>query len=116
MDPETGDFSQPDESQQFSKRRVQIVHLGGGIVRRVEVDPGWRWAEHERSETGTPSCRLPHLGYVVSGALEVSMDDGPRLEVAAGQVFVIPPGHDARTLGAEACVFVDFAGTHGHGL
>ena len=108
-----GDFTQPDETQRFSKRRVQIVRLGDGPVRRVEVDPGWRWSEHERPEIGTPSCRLPHVGYVVSGALHVAMDEGPQVQIAAGQAFQIPPGHDAWTIGDEACVFVDFAAVLG---
>jgi quercetin dioxygenase-like cupin family protein len=111
MDAARGDFQQPDESQRFSKRRVQIVNLAGGPVRRVEIDPGWRWSEHERPELGTPSCELPHLGYVVAGALRIAMDDGQQLETRAGQVFEVPPGHDAWTLGAEPCVFIDFAAT-----
>jgi quercetin dioxygenase-like cupin family protein len=109
MGGERGDFARPDDAQHFSKRRVQIVTLAAGRVRRVEVDPGWRWSEHERPELHTASCELAHLGYVASGALAIAMDDGRRLDVTAGQVFDIPPGHDAWTLGDIPCVFIDFA-------
>jgi hypothetical protein len=41
--------------------------------------------------------------------LAIAMDDGRRLNLTAGQVFDIPPGHDAWTLGDIPCVFIDFA-------
>lgn len=36
------------------------------------------------------------------------MDDGSDTEIQPGDVVVIQPGHDAWTVGEEACVFVDF--------
>lgn len=104
-----GDFEQAQERQRFARRRVEIARLDAGPVRRVEVDPGWRWSDHERPEIGTPSCELPHLGYVERGTLAIAMDDGQRVEVRAGQVFEASPGHDAWTVGDGPCVFIDFA-------
>jgi uncharacterized cupin superfamily protein len=36
------------------------------------------------------------------------MDDGSQAEISAGDVFAIPPGHDAEVSGQEACVMIDF--------
>jgi len=57
---------------------------------------------------GTDSCQAAHFGYVLSGGMRVYMDDGPEFEIGAGDVVVIPPGHDAEVIGDEACVMVDF--------
>ena len=40
--------------------------------------------------------------------MRIYMDDGSEIEVKAGDVVAIPPGHDAEVPGAEACVMVDF--------
>ena len=46
--------------------------------------------------------------YVLSGRMKVFMDDGSESEVGPGDVFAIPPGHDAEVVGDEACEMVDF--------
>ena len=40
--------------------------------------------------------------------MKISMDDGSETEIGPGEVAAIPPGHDAETVGDEACVLVDF--------
>jgi hypothetical protein len=40
--------------------------------------------------------------------MKVAMDDGSEQEINPGDVFAIPPGHDAETVGDEACVALDF--------
>lgn len=57
---------------------------------------------------GTDSCQVSHLGYVLSGSMQVRMDDGSEVEISAGDVVAIPPGHDAEVTGTEPCVMVDF--------
>jgi hypothetical protein len=41
------------------------------------------------------------------------MDDGTEKELAPGDAFVAEPGHDAWTVGREACVLVDFGASVG---
>ena len=41
--------------------------------------------------------------------MRIVMDDGTVGEIGGGDVFFIPPGHDAEVLGDEACVMLDFA-------
>jgi uncharacterized cupin superfamily protein len=46
----------------------------------------------------------------VSGRMKMRMDDGTELEWRAGDVGVIPAGHDAWVVGDEPFVFIDFEG------
>jgi quercetin dioxygenase-like cupin family protein len=107
---ETKSLDSPDETRPFEKGRAEIVTLGGMTVGRGVFEPGWRWSEHVKPIAGTDSCEVAHTGYVVSGRLRVVMDDGSEGEVGAGDAYVIPPGHDAWTVGDETLVAVDFSG------
>jgi hypothetical protein len=40
--------------------------------------------------------------------MRVTMDDGTTHDIGPGEVMAIPPGHDAETIGDEACVALDF--------
>jgi uncharacterized cupin superfamily protein len=41
--------------------------------------------------------------------MHVTMDDGSEGEAGPGDVLVIPPGHDAWTVGDEPCIVFDFS-------
>jgi quercetin dioxygenase-like cupin family protein len=58
----------------------------------------------------TKSCEAPHFQYHVSGTLMVKMDDGTEIECKAGDVSLLPIGHDAWVVGDEPAVVVDFQG------
>jgi quercetin dioxygenase-like cupin family protein len=108
---EAKSLDSPDETRPFvDKGKTDVVKLGGVTVGRGVFEPGWRWSEHVKPIAGTDSCEAPHTGYVVSGRMRVVMDDGAEAEVGPGDAFVIAPGHDAWTVGDEACVLVDFSG------
>ena len=47
---------------------------------------------------------------MVSGRMRLTTDDGTEGEAGAGAVVWIAPGHDARLVGDETCVFIDFSG------
>ncbi len=42
--------------------------------------------------------------------MHIVMDDGTEMETHAGDLFVIPPGHDAWVVGEEPVIVVDFQG------
>jgi quercetin dioxygenase-like cupin family protein len=48
--------------------------------------------------------------YVVSGRMEVVIDDGTGAEYGPGESVIIPPGHNAWVVGNEPCVAIDFTG------
>jgi quercetin dioxygenase-like cupin family protein len=104
-------FSAPDETIRFvDKGRIEVLHVGDGSIARAIFEPGWRWSKHVKPIAGTRSCEVAHSGYVLSGRMHLVMDDGREVEIGPGDYAVIPPGHDAWTVGDEACVMLDFAG------
>jgi quercetin dioxygenase-like cupin family protein len=104
-------FSAPDEVRPFQDRgRAEVLTFEGVTIGRGFFEPGWRWSEHVKPIAGTESCRAHHTLYVVTGRMRIVADDGQEREIHAGDVVVIPPGHDAYTVGDETCVLLDFSG------
>lgn len=107
----------PDEVREFVDHgRVELVNLPSGPVGKGTFEPGWRWSQDVKPLAGTDSCQVPHVGYVISGRMKIAMDDGTEGEVGPGEVAHIDPGHDAWTVGDEACVLVDFGGLEGYAV
>jgi quercetin dioxygenase-like cupin family protein len=104
----------PDETRPFaSKGRAEIVNVGGMTVGRGTFEPGWRWSEHVKPIAKTDSCQAAHAAYIVSGRMQVRMEDGTEKEVGPGDIMVAAPGHDAWVIGSEPCVMVDFGASVG---
>ena len=107
---ESKNFSAPDEVRQFEKGKVELVKVGGAMVGRGVFQPGWRWSKHVKPIAKTTSCEAPHFQYQISGTMHVVMDDGAEKDLKAGDVSLIPPGHDAWVVGSEPVIVVDFQG------
>ena len=102
-------FESPDEVRPFEgKGKADVLDIGGRVVGRTSLEPGWRWSRNVKPIAGTDSCQVSHLGYCLSGRMKVIMDDGSESELSSGDVVAIPPGHDAEVVGDEPCVFIDF--------
>jgi hypothetical protein len=102
-------FESPDEVRPFEGNgKADVLDIGGRVVGRTTLEPGWKWSRDVKPIAGTDSCQVSHLGYCLSGRMKVIMDDGSESEVSSGGVVAIPPGHDAEVVGDEACVFIDF--------
>ena len=106
----TKNFGAPDELREFPSGQVEMVTVGDVTIGRATLQPGWRWSTSVKPIAQTPSCQAPHLQYHISGVLRVKMDDGTELDCKAGDISVIPPGHDAWVVGDEPVVIVDFQG------
>ncbi len=102
----------PEETRPFTqgKGQLDLVNLESGPVGRARFEPGWKWTLHVKPIAGTDRCMAAHMGYYVSGQMLVRMDDGEEIEYGPGDFAVIPPGHDAWTIGDEACVVIDWQG------
>ena len=106
---EIKNFSAPDETRPFQGNcQAKAVELADHTVLEGTFEPGWQWSENVKPIAGTDSCQVPHFGYVLSGSMTIHMDDGSEATISAGDVFAIPPGHDAEVTGPEACVMIDF--------
>jgi uncharacterized cupin superfamily protein len=80
----------------------------GMTVLRAEMNPGWRWSNDVRPVAGTASCEFEHHGSILGGTLHVEMDDGSSVDLTAGDVYIIPPGHDAWVVGDEPVRLLDW--------
>ena len=108
---EVKSFDSPDETRPFEgKGEAKVVNLGGKAIGKAVFEPGWRWSENVKPIAKTDSCQAHHLGYCLSGGMTIYMEDGTELQIGAGDVFEIPPGHDAAVTGDEPCVHIDFGG------
>ena len=107
---ETKSLNRPEEVRTFDKGKLELVKVGGATVGRATFQPGWRWSQSVKPLVNTKSCEAPHFQYHVSGTLRIKMDDGTEVECKAGDVSLLPTGHDAWVVGNEPVVVVDFQG------
>ena len=99
--PHVQSFDAAEESRELERCRVDLIRLGGISFDRATFEPGWRWSEHA-GQGG--SCQERHVGYLISGRMRFRMDDGTEVDAQAGDVYLIPPWHDAWVVGNEPCV------------
>lgn len=107
-------FSDPDEVRPIPHGTIDVVTLDDRIVGRMTYEPGWRWSVDVKPIAGTQSCQFHHFGVSTTGILRVEMQDGTELEIKPGDVFEIPPGHDAWVVGDEPWVSIDFEAMRGY--
>jgi quercetin dioxygenase-like cupin family protein len=110
-------FERPDEVREFEKGRFELVHIGGMTIGRATYQPGWKWSAHVGPLVETSSCEIPHVGLVLAGRATAAMDDGRVVEMKAGDLFYIAPGHDSWVVGDEPYVSIHVlgAGDYAHG-
>jgi hypothetical protein len=107
---ETKSFNKPEEVRIFPKGKVELITIGGATIGRATLEPGWKWSTSVQPLVKTKSCEAPHFQYHLSGILKIVMDDGTQFECKAGDVSLLPVGHDAWVVGNEPVVIVDFQG------
>lgn len=90
----------------ISKKTAQ---LDGVAVTEVTFNPEARWSKDLKAYAGTDLCELPHVAVVTAGTLRVLLRDGSQEDFSAGEVMLLPPGHDAWTVGDEPCTFIEFS-------
>ena len=105
---ETHNIDKPHETRPFKAHgHMDVITLGDFTLGRGVFEPGWRWSNDVKPIAGTESCQTRHTGICLSGRMSVRFDDGSELDVAPGDVVALQPGHDAWTVGDEACVMLD---------
>jgi hypothetical protein len=107
---EVKSFANAEEVRTFPMGKLELVTVGGVTVGRATLEPGWRWSTSVQPIAQTASCEAPHFQYHVSGTVRVVMDDGSQFDCKAGDVSLLPIGHDAWVVGDEPAVLVDFQG------
>lgn len=97
---------EPEAHGLISKRTAD---LDGVSVTQVTFDTGARWSADLKEYAGTELCELPHVAYVVTGTIAIQDKSGDTVEYSTGDAMLLPPGHDAWTVGNEPCTFVEFS-------
>jgi hypothetical protein len=110
MEGATRSFARPDTSTKFPNGHQNIVEVAGEPVGLATFEPGWRWSNDVRPLIGTDRCPVHHVGYTLSGRLHIEFAGGGTLDLAPGDVFDIPGGHDAWVVGEEPWVALDWGG------
>jgi hypothetical protein len=103
-------LDRPDEVREFPLGKLELIDIGGGLVGRLTVQPGWRWSEHVKPIAKTDLCEAPHFQYHLAGVLHVVMADGTEFDARPGDVTALPSGHDAWVVGDEPVVVIDWQG------
>jgi len=103
-------FKSPDEVRTFEKGKLELLNIGGGVVGKLTLEPGWRWSKHVKPIAKTDWCEAPHLQYHASGRIHILMSDGTEFEAGPGDVTALPSGHDAWVVGNEPVILIDWYG------
>jgi hypothetical protein len=105
---ETRNIDQPHETRPFKANgHMDVITLGDSTLGRGVFEAGWRWSNDVKPIAGTDSCQVRHTGICLSGQMTVRFDDGTEVTIGPGDVVALEPGHDAWTVGDEACVLLD---------
>ena len=107
----TRDFSDPDDTIRGDRLVTARISVGAHSVTLAVHDPGWRWSTQARSLGAPESCQTHHVGYALEGSMHVVLSDGVEFDVTGGDVFDIPPGHDAWVLGKAQYRAIDWVGS-----
>ena len=114
MDLTTINFDDPTEVRTFEKGRFELYAVGPMTLGRATYEPGWVWSEHVGKASGERSCRVEHVGLVLSGKAVAKMDDGREATMAPGDFFYVPPGHDSWVVGDEPYVSLHVMGSESY--
>lgn len=108
-------FEKPTDVRTSPRGRVEVVELDDTVVGRMVYEPGWRWSVDMKPIARTETCQFHHLGISISGRARAQMPDGTELEIGPGDVFEVPPGHDAWVVGDQPWVSIDFEAMRAYG-
>ena len=107
--PQRKSLNTPDQVLNMDRGRIDIVEIAGGGVGRATFQPGWKWSDHEKPVVGGGDyCQVPHFVYLAAGRLHVVFADGNELDLNAGDIAILPAGHDGWVVGDEPAVMIDF--------
>jgi len=87
---------------------MDIARVGSGRVKRVVYPADFRWSRDMKGLVGTDHCMHAHVGFLVSGHIEIRYADGCIVDFVAPQAVEIDPGHDGAVLGGEPAVLIEF--------
>jgi class 3 adenylate cyclase len=101
----------PASFRSMSRGVGSLAVVGPLAIGRARLEPGWRWSVDLQPRVGTTSCQAHHLHLLVHGRFAVQLDGSDEVEeFQPGDVFDIPPGHDAWVVGDVPVELFDVSG------
>ncbi len=88
-------FDEPDEIRNFETGKFELVHIGGMTIGRATMILAGSGSAHVGRSLGEKRCDVEPVGMVLSERATAAMDDGRVIEMKAGDIFYIAPGHDS---------------------
>jgi class 3 adenylate cyclase len=108
---ERASLTDPANRRPLSRAVGAVAQIGPLAVGRATLQPGWRWSEDVKPVVGTEWCFAHHVHVLVAGQFAVQLADQDAVEeFGPGDVFDIPPGHDAWVVGDEPVDLIDVSG------
>ena len=110
MDLALVNFDAPSEVREFERGRFEVYAVGPMTLGRATYEPGWKWSLHVGKSVGKSLCDVEHIGIVIAGSAAAALTDRRIIEMHAGDVFYIPPGHDSWVIGDEPYISLHVMG------
>jgi len=101
-------FDKATTSKQFGNITVDNVLFGENkLVSRLTCKPGFKWSTDVKPHVRTNLCEHTHIGYKTTGDLLITSADGSQHTLHDGDVYLVPPQHDAENLGDTNSICLD---------
>jgi len=102
-------LSDADEKRELgSLATVYGVKLNDNLsIGLAKFKPGWKWSKDVKPLVKTDLCEMSHLGYVLQGEIMI-LQDNKQIHVKPGDVYCLPPHHDAYVEGNKDWIALDF--------
>ncbi|KRE77805.1 MULTISPECIES: hypothetical protein [Micrococcaceae] len=116
----TTDLSRMQKANFVDEDNYELITIGRITKRMVTLDgasavlvrfPVGASVTEDAVKTGildTDMCPMPHVAYILEGSLGVRQRTGSEEEFSAGDLMMLPPEHEAWTVGDRDCVFIEF--------
>jgi len=96
------------ERRDIGHVKLDVARTGAARVKRMVYPPGFHWVKDMKPSIGTDLCMHAHVGFLVSGHIQIRYADGCTLDLIAPQPVEIEPGHDGAVIGDEPAVLIEF--------
>src|SRR5262245_40264497 len=103
----------PDARRDLPRFEGALARIGPLAVGRARLGAGWSWSGDVKPIVGGTWCMVHHVHVLLAGHLGARLDDGEEASFQPGDVFDLPPGHDAWVIGDEPVEILDISGNVG---
>jgi class 3 adenylate cyclase len=100
----------PGSQRALSRMHGALAVMGSLTIGRAILEPGWRWSVDVKPAVGTEWCEAHHLHLLVRGRFAAQLAGQAVERFSPGDVFDLPPGHDAWVEGEEPAELFDVSG------